>query len=97
MACTYAIAVTYIVSFFQHDWERDLFIGFAVVLLQFPATYVRSFPLYSYSGIVTGFTIAWLLLGQSVTVEYQVSRIIDTYVGILIHLAMELTFAVTFT
>jgi len=67
------------------------------VLLQFPATYVRSFPLYSYSGIVTGFTIAWLLLGQSVTVEYQVSRIIDTYVGILIHLAMELTFAVTFT
>ncbi len=56
VACVYSIMVAYIVNYWEHDWERDLFVGFAVVLMQLPCTYVRSYPLYSYSGVVTGFT-----------------------------------------
>ena len=89
--------VAYIVAHWEHDWHRDLFIGFAVVLLQLPATYVRSYPLYAYSGTVTSFTVALILLARNVSTQYAVNRIIDTYVGVAMYLAMELTIAVTFT
>lgn len=93
----YSIMVAYIVAHWEHDWQRDLFIGFAVVLLQLPATYVRSYPLYAYSGTVTSFTVALILLARNVSTQYAVNRIIDTYVGVAMYLAMELTIAVTFT
>ena len=89
--------VAYIVNYWEKDWERDLFVGFAVVLLQLPCTYVRSYPLYSYSGVVTGFTCVLILLARNISTEYAVNRIIDSYVGVALFLAIELAFAARFT
>ena len=97
VACVYSIMVAYITNYWDKDWERDLFVGFAVVLLQLPATYVRSYPLYSYSGTVAGFTCVMILLARNISTEYAVNRIIDTYVGVALFLIIEMAFAARFT
>ena len=89
--------VAYIVNYWEKDWERDLFVGFAVVLLQLPCTYVRSYPLYSYSGVVTAFTCVLILLARNISTEFAVNRIIDSYVGVALFLFIELAFAARFT
>ena len=62
-----------------------------MVLFQLPATYVRSFPLNGYAGTVAGFSAALLLLVPSVQAAESVDRIIDTFVGVVIYLLIELT------
>lgn len=97
MAAVYAIMVTFIISSWTSDWARDLFVGFAVVLMQLPSTYVRSYPLYAYAGVVTGFTVALLLLPRHLSTAVAVNRIIDTYVAVFTYLVLEFALAATFT
>lgn len=97
VACVYAVMVAYIISDWESEIARNLFIGGAVVLIQIPACYVRSYPLYSYSGTVTGFTVAMLLLTSNATTAFAVNRIIDTYVGVTIYMVLEFLAAATFT
>jgi hypothetical protein len=89
--------VAYIISDWESEIARNLFVGGAVVLIQIPACYVRSYPLYSYSGTVTGFTVAMLLLTSNATTAFAVNRIIDTYVGVTIYMVLEFLAAATFT
>lgn len=97
MACVYSVMVAYIISNWTSETAKNLFVGLAVVLIQVPSVYVRSFPLYSYSGTVTGFTTAMLLLTSNATTTFAVNRIIDTYVGVTIYLLLEFGAAATFT
>jgi hypothetical protein len=84
----YAVIVTYIVS--RWDVVRaNVFIFFAIVLFQVPCTYVRTLPLYGYSGTVSGFTAAILLLMPSLNQQAAVDRIIDTYVGVFIFIIID--------
>jgi hypothetical protein len=62
-----------------------------------PACYVRSYPLYSYSGTVTGFTTSMLLLTSNATTSFAVNRIIDTYVAVTIYLVLEFCVSARFT
>jgi hypothetical protein len=89
--------VAYIISDWHSELAKNLFVGAAVVLIQIPSCYVRSYPLYSYSGTVTGFTVAMLLLTSNATTAYAVNRIIDTYVGVTIYMVLEFAAAATFT
>lgn len=97
MACVYAVLVAYIISDWNSEAARDCFLALAVIALQVPACYVRSFPLYSYSGTVTGFTVAMILLTSNATTAVAVNRIIDTYVAVAIYLVMEFLVSATFT
>lgn len=100
VACVYVIFVVYILNAIKqssHD-PRDpalyvyeaLLLGGASVLFQLPCTYIRSYPLYAYSGTVAGFTAALLLINVNLTTTAAVDRIVDTFVGVLIYLVVEL-------
>lgn len=92
VACVYVIIVVFVYNSYVCDTttKQNVFIGFALVLFQIPSTYVRSYALYSYSGIVAGFTVALLLLSPDLTTNLSVNRIIDTFVGVVIYLGVEL-------
>jgi uncharacterized membrane protein YccC len=75
------------------DWESTqikILRGAIVILFQLPACYVRTMPLYGYAGTVACFTIAILLLSPDFTSNIAVARIVDTFVGVVIYLAVEL-------
>eukprot|EP01031_Cornospumella_fuschlensis_P028850 gene28850-34820_t len=101
LACVYVIIIAYIVSFTHSSvvngrisgaaYSLDaLILGVASVLFQVPCTYIRTYPLYSYAGTVAGFTAALLLINPRLTVNHAVDRIVDTFVGVVIYIAMEL-------
>lgn len=71
------------------DTTIQVFISFAVVLFQIPCTYLRSQPVISYTGTVAGFSSALLLLAP-LDATITVDRIVDTLVGIIIYLGLEL-------
>lgn len=95
VACVFTILVVYLrnsPALAHSTVGQDFIVGFAIVIFQLPSTYVRSFPLYSYSGTVAGFTAALLLINQEeLSTEVAVTRIVDTYVGVFIYLLVELT------
>jgi len=97
VACVYAIIIVFIIKAWTSTVGKSLFLIAAVVLFQFPATYVRSYPLSGYSGTVAGFTAAILLLAKHSDVDSAVNRIIDTYVGVGIYLIVELSTNARFT
>jgi hypothetical protein len=97
VACVYSVLVAFIISDWQSQLARNVFIGLAVVLIQIPACYVRSYPLYSYAGTVTGLTTAMVLLTSNATTSFAVNRIIDTYVAVVIYLVLEFVVSGTFT
>jgi hypothetical protein len=97
IACVYAVTCVFIVELTgmtRVPGLARLFIGLAIVLFQFPATYVRSFPLYSYTGTCGGFTVGLLLIDyfrqEDLTVFLSVHRIVDTFIAVFIYLAVEL-------
>ena len=71
--------------------------GFAVVLLQFPATVVRSYPLQGYAGTCASFTICVMLFPPDLYTEDSTNRIIDTFVGVVIYLAVEAMLSTAYT
>ena len=91
-ACVVSLLVAKIVMGWSMD-SAKWFIGVIIVLVQFPATYVRSLPKYGYSGTVMGFTVPILLLtypnfDQIVAMQ----RIVDTIVAVLIFISVEFSF-----
>jgi hypothetical protein len=99
VACVYTVIIVYIHNLdgLQHGDHssvgKTLFLACAIVLFQIPCTYLRSFPLYSYSGTVAGFTAALLLINQQqLSTDVAINRIIDTYVALFIYLSIELSF-----
>ena len=100
VACVYVIMVLFLAGWSgwqAHPAARSCFVGAAVVLFQLPATYVRTYPMHSYSGTVAGFTVALLLLDPALDTTLSLYRIIDTYVGVGIYLSVEFAVAASFT
>ncbi|KAJ1437291.1 hypothetical protein B484DRAFT_392805, partial [Ochromonadaceae sp. CCMP2298] len=97
VACVYVILVVFIIDDWSSPIARHLVIGGAAVAFQLPATYCRTYPLYSYSGTVAGFTVVLLLIDPEVDTDLSVNRIIDTYVGVAIYLVVEFALFATFT
>lgn len=94
LACIYVIFVVLLYGTIP-DWAyawRALLLSFATVAFQIPATYVRSFPLPSYGGVVAAFTAALLLFSNDPTVDQSIHRILDTFVGVGIFMTIELFF-----
>lgn len=95
VACVYSVVVVFIHNSSVFEGQpllQRFLIGLAIVLFQFPSTYVRSFPVYSYSGSVAGFTTALLLINPDLLLtSVALDRIIDTYVGVAIYLSVELS------
>ena len=60
-------------------WVR----GIATVCFQFPATYLRTYPLYGYTGTVAGFTCAILLLSRGKTFLPSLSSHFSPIVSLL--------------
>ena len=79
---------------FSYPW---LALGIVVVLFQFPATIVRSFPLQGYAGTCASFTIAIILLAPNLDSDVAIDRIIDTFVGVIIYLTVEALLSTTYT
>jgi hypothetical protein len=77
--------------------QQQLIIGFAVVLLQIPATVVRSYPMQGYAGTCASFTICIMLLAPNLRSSDSTDRIIDTFVGVVIYLAVELVLSAAST
>eukprot|EP01033_Poteriospumella_lacustris_P009818 gene9818-7026_t len=99
IACVYAVTVVYVMelsSMQRAPGIARLFVACAIVGFQYPATYIRSFPLYSYTGTCAGFTVALLLIEyfdqSEFTVTIAVNRIIDTFIAVFIYLVVELGF-----
>lgn len=90
-ACVLALIVAIIVKDW-HPTSARVLQAFAVVLFQFPATYVRTYPLHGYAGSVAGFSAAILMLVPVISSEVAVARIVDTFVGVVIYLLIELAF-----
>lgn len=77
--------------------QQRLIIGFAVVLFQFPATVVRSYPLQGYAGTCASFTVCILLFAPVLSVRESTDRIVDTFVGVVIYLAVESSIFIAYT
>ncbi|RYH12777.1 FUSC family protein [archaeon] len=103
LACVYVIIIAYIVTYIHTTATNGsissaafsleaLVLGVSSVVFQLPCTYVRTYPLYSYSGTVAGFTAALLLINPNLTVSQAVDRIVDTFVGVVIYIVVELLF-----
>jgi hypothetical protein len=93
LACVYAIAVLLCYEGLEDGGASNganLFLAFAVVLFQIPCTYLRDRPVLSYAGIVASFSSILLLLDASFDASIAVDRIIDTFIGIVIFLVLEL-------
>lgn len=81
----------------QPPVAQQLVLGIVVVLFQFPATIVRSFPLQGYAGTCASFTIAIILLAPNLDSDVAIDRIIDTFVGVIIYLTVEALLSTTYT
>lgn len=66
--------------------------GVCTVFFQLPATYIRTYPLYGYAGTVAGFTVAILLLVEHPDSGTAIQRTVDTYIGVIIYVALEALF-----
>eukprot|EP01033_Poteriospumella_lacustris_P015917 gene15918-11390_t len=98
IACVYAVTVVYVMEL--SSMQRApvvvprLFVACAIVGFQYPATYIRSFPLYSCTGTCAGFTVALLLIEyfdqSEFTVTIAMNRIIDTFITVFIYLEATL-------
>jgi uncharacterized membrane protein YgaE (UPF0421/DUF939 family) len=97
VACVWAIIVLLILANDgspsgpgkEPSLQQQLIIGFAVVLFQIPATLVRSYPLQGYAGTCASFTICIMLFAPSLSATDSTDRIIDTFVGVVIFLAVQ--------
>lgn len=94
-ASVLAIVVLQIISLRDmNSLSANIFIGIVVVAWQLPSTMIRSFFLYGYAGTVSGFSIALLLLAPELRGDkFITERIVDTFIGILIFLSIELIIA----
>eukprot|EP01042_Synura_sphagnicola_P004633 gene4633-5882_t len=89
-SCVLSLLVVQIIRGWS-EWTSKWFIGVVIVLAQLPATYVRSLPQYGYAGTVFGFSLPVLLLQYSVFNEtVAIQRIVDTIVGCVIFVCVEL-------
>ena len=95
-ASVYAIIILQIVE--RLDLQSGIWVrGFATVLFQLPATYLRTYPLYGYTGTVAGFTAAILLLVRNPTTFIAMQRVVDTYVGVAIYILGQLALGASFS
>lgn len=72
-------------------------LGIVAVLVQVPATIVRSYPLQGYAGTCASFTICIMLFAPNLNSTAVIDRIIDTFVGVSIYLTVEAMLATTYT
>eukprot|EP01039_Chlorochromonas_danica_P007828 gene7828-8641_t len=100
LSCIYVVFVVFIFNSYKDSTSNQSVIylseawllGTTSVLFQLPATYVRSYPLYSYSGTVAGFTAALLLINTNLSTSQAIDRILDTFLGVAVYVALELAF-----
>ena len=101
LACIYTLMIILCVDGIEARDEADtvdatIFISFAVVLFQIPCIFLRAQPILSYTGTVAGFSSILLLLsGKALERSVATDRIIDTFVGIIIYLSLELSMSPT--
>jgi len=94
LACVYTLIV---LLCFQNEenWSNfsaNVFIAIAVIVFQVPCVHIRSQPVISYTGTVAGFSSIFLLLASR-DPSLATDRIIDTFVGIAIFVALEIGFS----
>lgn len=81
-----------------HSYVIQRFVvGAVAVVVQVPATIVRSYPLQGYAGTCASFTICIMLFAPDLSSTAAIDRIIDTFVGVSIYLAVEAALATTYT
>eukprot|EP01039_Chlorochromonas_danica_P007240 gene7240-8008_t len=98
ISCIYVIFVVFIYNAYKDSVSSSdalylseaWVLGATSVVFQLPATYIRTYPLYSYSGTVAGFTAALLLIDINLSTNVAIDRILDTAVGVLIYASLEL-------
>lgn len=101
LACIYTLLVILCVDGIEARGDggaadANIFISIAVILFQVPCTLLRAQPILSYTGTVASFSSILLLLsGSALNSSVAIDRIIDTFVGIIIFLSLELAVSTT--